>query len=30
LRQQASIKKKALRVSAERLTFLCGATVANW
>jgi hypothetical protein len=30
LKQQASFKKKALRGSAERLTFLCAATAANW
>jgi hypothetical protein len=30
LRQQAAFKKNALRVSAEKLTFLCAATVANW
>jgi hypothetical protein len=30
LRQQAGFKKKALRVSAERLTFRCAAAVANW
>jgi len=30
LRQQAGFKKKALRVSAERLTFRCAAALANW
>src|ERR1700730_12971491 len=30
LRQQAGFKKKALRISAERLTFRCAAAVANW
>jgi hypothetical protein len=30
LRQQAGFKKNALRGSAEKLTFLCAATVANW
>src|ERR1700726_3557328 len=30
LRQQAGFKKKALRVSAERLIFRCAAAVANW
>jgi hypothetical protein len=30
LRQQAAFKKKALRVSAEWLTFRCAAAVANW
>jgi hypothetical protein len=30
LRQQAGFKRKALRVSAERLTFRCAAALANW
>jgi len=30
MKQQAGFKKKALRGPAERLTFLCAATVTNW